>query len=180
MQKNRKQGRIIEKKIKILLLVFIAIFGISITSPISARSKNTTIPKSLRGTWYSSRDGSFLKVQVTTHSVKEARSSISAKGKLKHFSKLRSLGKVTVKKYRKGYGATNYKLFLHNSERYWVGKRKIHGHYQKVLKSYHPVTYKYFKMVDHPIRIYTKKFSKTDYDYANSYSYKRLMKEIGK
>ncbi|WP_125584026.1 hypothetical protein [Levilactobacillus cerevisiae] len=164
------------KKGKLTSFVALSVLGLSLATPLAptqtAQASTTTMPKSLRGTWYqyAGRGSGYDVTKVKSHTV--TLYHLSAKGNAGHkyrFSAKKSgTYKLKVQRLHKGYGGTVYS-FNPNQAVMWISHRKINGHKYRVMKSY--LRQGYFS-------VSTK--SKVAHVASYQYNGSNYMKQIGK
>lgn len=165
-------------KHKFWFLVGILFLSISLidTQAVSASSRYTT-PKSLRGTWYEynrySKKNGFFVIKIMAHKV------ISYGDGMKNSYTPYRHGsyRLNVQYHPKGWygiGGATYTFnngidTAHQLPQFWIGKRKIHGHYRHVLKGYLQMGW---------FQVYLK--TKVHHDYSYNYDKSDYMSKIGR
>ncbi|GAD17588.1 hypothetical protein ABC628_08345 [Lentilactobacillus otakiensis] len=125
------------KKTTVMTAVLTLLASVAIAPLSVSASSHSTIPKTLRGTWYRYNGKSFNTLKLTTH--KFAYSGIGGSSSLtpsqKGYKRLyvqKKAGKYTFNRYTKDY---------QNPGSFKISKRKIGGHYRKALFQYTPTGY---------------------------------------
>ncbi len=118
-------------KLLICMLTTLA-FGMVTMTPIIATSAiTTTIPRSLRGTWYryDKWEHHYNRLQLSRHYY-----LINGKTTLSSFSK--GPKRIQVSRYNHKYRLNNPNYGYQDAGLFRVGKRKVNGHYRKALFQY--------------------------------------------
>lgn len=131
------------KKFILLAVSGMSLGVISFASPLTVSASHYTTPKALRGTWYQYHhsDNNYTVVSISAQKF----SFVGPYGHSLYTPGRSGIHKLWVRK-SVGQGGVSYAFnrFHYDYQflgSFWIGKRKIHGHYHNVLKSYKNMGY---------------------------------------
>uniref|UniRef100_UPI00403FBF12 hypothetical protein n=1 Tax=Lentilactobacillus hilgardii TaxID=1588 RepID=UPI00403FBF12 len=161
------------KKFILLAVSGMSLGVISFASPLTVSASHYTTPKALRGTWYQYHhsDNNYTVVSISAHKF----SFVGPYGHSLYTPSRSGTHKLWVKKLV-GQGGISYSFnrFHYDYQSlgsFWIGKRKIHGHYHNVLKSYENMG---------GVTVYLKQPVKHDYSYTIKGNWNTVSKHIGR
>ncbi|MCV3739965.1 hypothetical protein OF387_01875 [Lentilactobacillus hilgardii] len=164
----------VSKKLILLAVSGMSLGVISFASPLTVSASHYTTPKALRGTWYQYHhsDNNYTVVSISAHQF----SFVGPYGHSLYTPDRSGIHKLWVTKDNEFKGGSVYtfnRIHYHYQSlgMFWVGKRKINGHYRKVLKSYYDMG---------GFAVYLKQPVKHDYSYTVKGSWNNVSKHVGR
>lgn len=163
----------ISKKFIALAASSMSLGVISLASPLMASASHYTTPRELRGVWYQYHrsDNNYTIVSISAYKF----SFVCPYGHALYTPSQSGIHKLWVERDREFKGGLVYtfnRCHYHAQSlgEFWIGKRRINGHYHRVLKSYYNMG---------GFTVYLKKPIKHDYSYMVKGSWNKVSKHIG-